>query len=1027
MIQFKDCTFTIDGTPLKGVSSFLDHALKNDVRITPEQTKIDFDRAMNMGYSHPNEALNSVNKRLGTDYSMLSEVPEKDLKIASAGRTEELVKKAMGEYRDSLPEQGASMELQQANVEMFPDINETDKEFAQTQIDEKTHANTRQRISDAILKLKIKEDSLYSLPFPPQIWNGFIDVIHASVMAGVDITNAIRMAVADLKKQGLDQDEQDLAEMVVRENTGLNDKAREKAAQYVMDGATDAQAMSYLKAQNMSEGVARAILGDAQANPFTKKQRFDSLEKAEKEYYKTEDEYLGNKEVLRFRSQQTVRNLQNQIRATVPEGKGRTEKANNVDRAIHLYLDLQRNPEHLQRYYDKLTPDQQKLVDLSQNLTPEQKQIAEDIKAQYQQIGLLAKNSEIIRDVIDNYVARAWDFGDKPATEQWSRFKTNTRHTIERTLDTIIEGYSKGYKLAIQGATNNLGILMQEIGNVIEARKLLNHGLSIKYETGETDFDGKPIMEPLFSTSKLPEYEEIKSYGFKKWVYNKKLEDYTPDEIQVLGRDKNVLISPNGTVMEKRSVYAPKKIARSLNQITQPSILKERLKNLTKFNRDVKHSILSFSFYHNRAFSLAHLLVGKGEKGGPHINPLTARDGGIKLIEEQSPELIKLIRGGLTIGRRADFEEGISSHQSWLDKQMDKTAFTKVSKDKMKALNEAMHKRLFETYGAGLKAFEAVNLYKHELRKNPEANPNEVAQRVASLINDQYGGINWDRIRETKIPFTNKSIPNIMRDPTVRHISSLIFLATDWTFSNLRFAKKAFDLGEEGTLYRKAWARVILRGAMITAFTNAALSFMDEQDGEDWEQAFTRRYKEAWEYGDLRWLMVDISPLYHWAGGDKGKKAYFSIFGAYSDPIKAVEDPVKFLSAKTAFLTKAAVEMGTGKDWQGKSWTTLDELLGMDDKGVYKKAGHNKKGIYHIPGEQKGGKLTGQFSKWNYGGQQGNFWATMPSFIGSQARGMTPIPIQNLLTGAQGENDWTMMIMNMLGTGVHVNKPKNPD
>jgi hypothetical protein len=81
-----DCIFSLDGQEFKGAEAFLDHILRKDVNITPTQEEADIKAAKEYGFSHPTEAINSVNKRLGTDYKTFSEIPEKELKQAATER-----------------------------------------------------------------------------------------------------------------------------------------------------------------------------------------------------------------------------------------------------------------------------------------------------------------------------------------------------------------------------------------------------------------------------------------------------------------------------------------------------------------------------------------------------------------------------------------------------------------------------------------------------------------------------------------------------------------------------------------------------------------------------------------------------------------------------------------------------------------------------------------------------------------------------------------------------------------------------
>ena len=55
------------------------------------------------------------------------------------------------------------------------------------------------------------------------------------------------------------------------------------------------------------------------------------------------------------------------------------KQARQYDEAVQIYIDTKRSPEHISEYYDKLSPEQKKTVDLSQNLPEKIKAVADKI------------------------------------------------------------------------------------------------------------------------------------------------------------------------------------------------------------------------------------------------------------------------------------------------------------------------------------------------------------------------------------------------------------------------------------------------------------------------------------------------------------------------------------------------------------------------------------------------------------------------------------------------------------------------
>ena len=87
------------------------------------------------------------------------------------------------------------------------------------------------------------------------------------------------------------------------------------------------------------------------------------------------------------------------------------------------------------------------------------------------------------------------------------------------------------------------------------------------------------------------------------------------------------------------------------------------------------------------------------------------------------------------------------------------------------------------------------------------------------------------------------------------------------------------------------------------------------------------------------------------------------------------------------------------------------ELLGIDDKGVYKTTKKDK----YQKGDPKGGKLKARLVKFTLGGTHPVNWATMPSFLLYEARSSLPIQFQALLSFLSGELDGFDAITRGLG------------
>lgn len=231
----------------------------------------------------------------------------------------------------------------------------------------------------------------------------------------------------------------------------------------------------------------------------------------------------------------------------------------------------------------------------------------------------------------------------------------------------------------------------------------------------------------------------------------------------------------------------------------------------------------------------------------------------------------------------------------------------------------------------------------------------------------------------------------------------LMFI-TGNTESNVRTMVKAIKGGskEEVGLYRRFWAGIFTKAMGLTVMANLLMAGFDEDDKDSqgaW-QRFLRNYRMMWKQGKLRYLDVDITPLYRALGGKTKERKYFSIIGHFKDPIKFILHPIRSAHHKGSVIYKFFHEALAGVDWAGRRFTTGAELAGFDyGKGLYKttRAGKYRKG------DPKYGKLRGKTVAWTPGEKGPVSYKQLPSFMLNQIKGWQPIQIQALLGWLAGE------------------------
>ncbi|MFH2060068.1 MAG: hypothetical protein ABIJ59_14355 [Pseudomonadota bacterium] len=704
-------------------------------------------------------------------------------------------------------------------------------------------------------------------------------------------------------------------------------------------------------------------------------------------YETQKDIWFGNKDVRILQAQIEKQKIQAEIKSSLGEKKY-TDNVKDYDKAIQLYIDTKRNPEHISEYSDKLTDEQRKILELSQNLPENIKTIADKIEASYKELGLEALEQDVIRNVLDNYAGRIWDIEGKVGAENMRKFGTTTRHAKARTFDTIIEGWANGYNLKVEGAANNLGILKEEIIKTIEDKKFIKALQKLKTIDGE----------PLLTTNQLPEYKQVEHPNFKVWKWAGSAE-----EGKTYG--KNFFIDKDGNLFEKQALYSPESVAKNMNNILGISKLKgiPFIDAITKFNATTKAWILQTSLFHHLAFTRSYWFGTHGKKWSD-LSPRQAYRNGLKMIENENPIVLLGVKNGLTLGLKQDWEEELLREKGVISKTLDRWKVSKVVKDKIMEFREAQANFLFGKYGAGLKAKSFTLEYGKLLKKHPNMDTDKAAKMVANLINDDFGGLHLQRMG---------------RNPTVQHMFRMFALASDWTESNIRTMVKAVKAGgkEESELYRRFWAGIFTKAIGLTVIANLLMAKLDDDDEDTintW-QRFVRNYKQAWDTGGFRFLEVDITPLYKALGGKTEKRKYFSILGHFKDPIKFIFYPPRSAHHKGSVVYRFFYEIFSGEDWAGRRFTKTGELLGIDyDKGLYKTT---RRGLYR-KGDPKWGKLKGKTVTWDFAGKGSIGWDQVPSFMLHQIKGWQPIQIQNLLSWWAGEQEGFDAVGNSLGLGI---------
>jgi hypothetical protein len=796
------------------------------------------------------------------------------------------------------------------------------------------------------------------------------------------------------------------------------------------------------------------------------------------------DKWLGKREITDFDAKVLAGNRQRAIMAALGKKKFDAE-CKAIDNAMTHYIELKSFPDHVDHYYQDLKPEDQKAVDLAQNVIPNNpalKAIGDEMAAEYKAQGQEALDAEVIHELRENYAAHIWNLDKKPPTESQRKFGPKTGHAQQRTFDTEIQGLATGYDPLVRGATNKAMIYSQDVGHTIADRQFIKGEMGKTLSTKQSDerpnqiqhpnmrgwtWAGSIEVEPIIAavqrmseeiknstktsstttgpgTSGASESGPIKAMkevvrtslvirgmtedeanayinrietaAVKAATGEKATPGQAPPEktttviqelretivkieksqevvghtIKPVGR-KDLFVNAKGDIFQRVPLFASAGAAGKLNNILGTSALHgiplagKAINIATK----VKELILFMTGYHHQAGIRGWLLgvTGQGVKG---LNPRQTYRQGLELISKMDPVIRHGVQvGGLVLGMAPEWRESLNHEKGKIGAMLDKWKVTKAIREKVLDLYDQQVNFLFGKLFPGLQSMAYLTEYRNFMKKFPGADPDEAAKKVAKVCNYNFGNLNYARMG---------------RNPTLQHILRAAFLAPQWTESNygpVRELVGAFMNGdkESAYIYRKFWASVFTKGVAVLLLGNLAMSMADDKSA--WES-----FKERWNAGRLRWMGMNITPIYRGVYKTLGMKPsksqkVFSPLGHFLDVMKMVSHPLLFLHHKGSPLYRVFHEAMAGTDWKGRPYTSFGELTGATGDGAMK----------------------GQLTKEGRGGVIGP--SQFPSFILGQLRGSVPIPVGNMLALLSGEMDGFDALTKSTGTMVSSFTPKS--
>ncbi|MBW2645223.1 MAG: hypothetical protein JRE23_03405, partial [Deltaproteobacteria bacterium] len=698
-------------------------------------------------------------------------------------------------------------------------------------------------------------------------------------------------------------------------------------------------------------------------------------------------------------------------------GTGRwlhTAKSEIMAKAMNLYIDSGQDAAKLDRVNEfkqtllkkkRTAADTEKLriIDTMLGMSAGAKAWAnEHVKPQYDQWFKFAQKHDIIDSYVDDYVKRSWIMPDKykDAGITWdgtgaTGFKTTTSSGKQRSFSSIIDGWEEGMELKTEGVLGNLQAYANEIGYVFANRRF-------------TD-------------------------------YLKSLVTNTPDGvIAIRDNEQNppdgmVRVQLRGLAAPGKVVFARKDIGKELNRLGAKASSMWETPGMVftrKLNSVLKSTLLSVSMFHHLAGMRSYLFGVRGAKGFNKLRPIKAYREGLRKMDKKQgfdspnyqhlgPIVDLLVGQGLTIGKVQDWEEQ-SMFQSWIEEAL--------RKSNAPGANLALHgwqsarrtKRqwtngLFGQLFAGLKAQSAAVELTREIgikekdlgRGLTDTEINTEAEKVARLINADFGGLHLKRMG---------------RHPDAQLAAQLVLLAPDWTESNWRTVtgmipgvnNKVDELmggtaGPEGMskVYRKFWMGIAWKGVATVAFMQWAVLalFGDDDDREEYKKQMGEFVtREGFAKG--RWASVDVTPVLDALGvapaGDKRQS--LSVLGHFKDILK-IFTPVTLATHKLSPVVGAAEAMATATDWKGDRFKSIEEIMDATDWS-----------------------LTADKYK-DSRDAMGTMAAVQQRIVAGiyAIRKAFPIPLNEILQGAQGESSWVTAVSRGVGVDIRDVRYKDPN
>ena len=498
-----------------------------------------------------------------------------------------------------------------------------------------------------------------------------------------------------------------------------------------------------------------------------------------------------------------------------------------------------------------------------EGLSNRAKGVAGEVRHRFNETRKAINESGYSEDVnfLEDYVTHFWDGPDAAKTAMVNYFRTNNPFAKQRRIDT----YALGEKFGLKPRFKNIFDIVSEYERisqqVVENNRLVKSLKKMKNENNRA-------MIYLAGHKNIPT-------------------GYVSMESPALARASSNMYTRNRGI---NTVYVHPEIVKPLNTVFGKPFTGKFIRAVETINAVTKKLKLSASFFHHIALTESAAYSG--------LNPFNFRKG-IKLLKDPRFRN-ELLESGVDIGAPSDVQRGIVNNALNKIAESSRKMVSVPGKGIRKA-NQFWDWALWDQYHRGLKSYAFYDKYSGYLKKHPNATAAELKaarREIGTHVNNAFGGQNWELL---------------LKSPKWRQVAHGLFLAPDWTLSNIKIATSAFKPGLEGALARKYWLRAGFTFFTVSNILNKALSghWM-------WENEPDRNAKGLTGLRSMisgHRLDIDMGTR-----DEKGRREYIKLSKQVREPLRWIIDPLHEAKVKTSPALQMGYEQVSGESITG--WPT---------------------------------------------------------------------------------------------------------